>query len=181
MKQRNRFNAIRCLVSVGLLSGWLASAGSAERIPNKNNYVTASFDSTVQNGITQSILTLTGDDGDNSVTVLWRAGSVTVTAGGQTRIGNSSSSVAAVTFHTGTSFNLTGNLNGGNDYLSISTIQAPNMTLNLGSGNDQAKLLYCTVGTLTVNGGPGTNSLARVGSKATNSAVTNIQVYAPPN
>ena len=150
----------------------LAQCGSAYAVPN--NYVTASYDPV------QQLVTLTGDAGNNAVTVAWRSNILTVTGTGLTRIGNASSSSASVSFHTGSSVGITANLNGGDDSILISSLRSPNVTLNLQDGNDFARLTYCNVTTLTVTGGNGTDSFSKTATKTASATYPNIEVFMPP-
>ncbi len=179
MGRHHRFSPIRPLLVAAIVYHLLMNVGSAA--PPPLNYVTVSFGTVMQNGLPNSTLALTGDDGDNLINVVWKAGVVTVTATGQTRIGNSGSSSKSVTFRTGTSFNVNGTFNGGNDYVSFSTMLAPNVSVNLGDGNDVVKFTYCSIGSLTVDGGTGSNTFVQVASKVTTSAITNIQNFFPPH
>ena len=162
----------RLALTVAILIGGHVTSAIAALPPN---YVNASFD------VTKQLLTVTGDDGGNQISITRQQnGLVTISAFGQTRIGNSGSFVTTLQIpYTNSTFSVNATLNGGDDYVVFTTVLSPKITLSMGSGNDYAQLTYCSVTTLSLDGGAGTNTLAELGSKVTTPMVTNVQVKLP--
>lgn len=150
-----------------------AQCGSAYAVPN--NYVTATYDPA------QQLITLTGDPGNNAVTVAWKNNTVTVTGTGLTRIGNALSSSTSVSFHTGSSVGITANLNGGNDSILINALRSSNVSLDLGDGNNFARLTYCNITTLSVIGGTGIDTFSKSATKLVNFPPdSSVEFFFPP-
>jgi len=139
------------------------SGGGGGAVPND---VTATYNSGTQT------LTLIGDDLANFLTVARQGGKITVMGGNGTRVNNSST----VSFNVGTApINISGNLNGGSDTVSLVSLSINTINLGLGSGNDTVVMNYCTVTTSQINGGPGLDSVI-----ATTSTITTNQNVSIP-
>ena len=178
VKRPPQWSAVPRTVFWALVVFLAAQCGSAYAVPN--NYVTASYDPV------QQLITLTGDAGNNTVTVAWKSNVVTVTGIGLTRIGTALSSSTSVSFHTGSSVGITANLNGGNDSILINSLRSSNVSLNLGDGNDFARLTYCNitadpgVTALSIIGGIGNDTFSRSATRISKATYTTVEVFFPP-
>jgi len=112
------------------------------------NAVTASYNSGTKT------LTLTGDNKDNFLSISRQGSKIVLSGGNGTKINNA----ATVSYNIGsnTAVNITGNLNDGNDTISLLSLKINLINLQLGAGNDKMVMNYCKVTTSAVNGGAGT-------------------------
>ncbi|GIX03126.1 MAG: hypothetical protein KatS3mg113_0132 [Planctomycetaceae bacterium] len=113
-------------------------------------------------------LTISGDAAGSGLTITRQGNRVTLSGGTYTRINGRSS----VSFNIVGSFNLVGNLQAGDDNLSLIALQLNSLQLNLGDGNDQLVLNYCTIVSSQCDGGAGTDTLISTTSRITNNLNT---------
>lgn len=146
-----------------LLSAVSAAAGGSAPSPPqtppsapKTNNVVASYNSRSR------LLTLTGDVGDNSVSLVKGTGGNVIVRGAAGTTINSKPGDYTVS---ATSLSVTSDLKGGNDSLTATGLALRTVSVQLGDGNDTLRLSYCSVSALTLDGGAGTDGYTTIGSR----------------
>jgi subtilisin family serine protease len=148
--------------------GFLTAARNELRPPPPppiNSVVTASYNPGTK------VLTLTGDGVQNNVTITRQGTRVTVQGGNGTliRIG-STAAVPSARFEITGTMSVAGNLAGGNDTLSLVSLQCSLVEVNMGAGNDSVVVNLTRITTSRVNGGEGTDTF-----RSTSSTITTNQ------
>jgi hypothetical protein len=116
-------------------------------------------------------LTLIGDDLANSLSVVRQGRKLTISGGSGTKINN----LSTVSFNIGVApINVTGDLKGGADTVSLISLSIDTIDLKLGDGNDKMIMNYCKVTTSKVDGGLDTDSFIGTTSKITSNQNTSF-------
>ena len=116
------------------------------------------------------LLTLTGDERANHVLVSKDKSGVRVTGTSGTMINGQRS----VTLTVPAKFELSADLGGGSDQLTLIGLQLGKMNAVLGDGNDQLSLFLCAVDALQTDGGDGVDVVSTTGSKVTKTALNSV-------
>jgi len=115
-------------------------------------------------------LTITGDANAGALTISKSGSKVTLSAGANTTINGTSK----VTYTISSAFTLKGDLQAGDDQISMMSLSLTTLDLKLGAGNDKVTLSYCTVTTCKVDGGDGTDTFVSTTSTIKSNQNTNI-------
>ena len=127
--------------------------------PNNPSLVNASY-----NGGTNTLTLTVPDDQPNALTISKQGRKLTISGGSGTKINN----VSTVSFNIGMApINITGDLKGGNDTVSMISLKLGTIDLKLGAGNDMVVMNFCTVGTSKIDGGLGTDTIISTTSTIT--------------
>ena len=116
------------------------------------------------------LLTLTGDETANHVLVSRDKSGVRVTGTSGTLINGQRSVSLAVP----AKFELSADLGGGNDQLTLIGLQLGKVDAKLGDGNDQLSLFLCAVDSLQTEGGDGVDVVSTTGSTIAKSALNSV-------
>ena len=133
--------------------------------PPPTSNVLASYNTTTK------MMTLTGDTGANSVSVIYASGRLTVRGASGTAV-NSKTTDYVVTVPG--QISITANMSAGNDTLTITGASLSTASISLGNGNDSLRLSYCAVTSLSLSGGSGTDTYTTVSSTVTRKTVTGV-------
>lgn len=129
----------------------LATKDLIPQAPTNPNAVTASY-----NSGTKTLTLSAPDNKANAITLTKQGSKLTITGGSGTKINGAST----VSFMIGSApINVTGDMMGGGDTVSIVSLKINLIDLKLGDGNDKLVMNYCNVTTSKVDGGTGTDTL----------------------
>jgi hypothetical protein len=138
------------------------------------NFVTMTYNPSTQQ------ISLTGDSGNNNITIAVKNQILTVTGSGLTSVTYGSSTATSQSIHFGTNVSLatslaiTAQLNAGDDYFTVTGVSAKSVNANLGLGNDNAIFTYDVINSVTVTGGGGSDVFGDAASKFSSLSLINI-------
>lgn len=136
--------------------------------------------SKVTASLSGNVLTLTGDQNANSLSISVRARKLMVQSAAGTKFvvqsptGPKEVTSVSFTLPSGGVINVAGDLGAGADVLAITSTKINTINIKLGEGADKVVMNYCTVASSAIDGGTGTDSVVATTSKITTSA--NISV-----
>ncbi len=141
--------------TLNVIANGIPSADTPFTVVSLPNYVTVTYD------VANQVLTLTGDTDNNNVAISVKNQDLTIAGSGQTQIKYLGTTQPTHKIHFGTNVSLAvsltikGKFLGGNDYVTLSGVQAKSVTFDMGSGNDTCTVFSSNIGDCSVTGGAG--------------------------